>query len=73
MALMVADAQRHMPRKEKLGRKEYWVASNPDVAAHVASYCWALYKEHGASDARILSVCLGNLTEYSPLVDLPVP
>jgi hypothetical protein len=73
MALMVATAQAAMKDKDKLGTKEYYVATNPDIARRVVSSCWALYKEHGAADARILSVCLGNLTDFSPLVPLPVP
>jgi len=72
-AIEVAEAQRGMTNKEKLGRKEYYVATNPEIVPRVLNTCWALYKEHGAADARILSVCLGNLTDYSPLVPLPVP
>lgn len=72
MALNIAAAQAGMKDKESLGRKERYVANNPDVARAVVDTCWALYKEHGASDARLLSVCLGNLTDYSPLATLPV-
>jgi hypothetical protein len=72
-AIDVAAAQAAMKNKDSLGRKERYVATNPDVARSVVSSCWALYKEHGAADARVLSVCLGNLTDYSPLAPLPVP
>ena len=72
-AIEIARAQRAMASKERLGRKEYYVATNPEIVQGVLNTCWALYKEHGAADARILSVCLGNLTDYSPLVPLPVP
>jgi hypothetical protein len=71
-ALFIAAGQAAMKDKSTLGRKEYYVATNPRVAYKVRSACWALYDEHGASDARILSVCLGNLTDYSPLATLPV-
>ena len=72
-ALMVAGDEAAMKNKDTLGIKEHYVATNSDIAPRVVSSCWALYKEHGASDARILSVCLGNLTDFSPLVPLPVP
>lgn len=71
MALYIAAAQAAMKNKETLGRKERYVATNPNIARAVVSSCWALYKEHGAADARVLSVCLGNLTDYSPLATLP--
>jgi len=73
MALHIAAAQAAMKDKDKLGLKEHYVATNPAIAPRVQNACWALYKEHGATDARILSVCLGNLTDYSPLIPLPVP
>jgi hypothetical protein len=72
MALNIAAAQAAMKNKDTLGRKERYVATNPNVARAVVSSCWALYTEHGAADARVLSVCLGNLTDYSPLARLPV-
>lgn len=72
MALNIAASQAAMKNKESLGRKERYVAMNPDVARKVVDSCWALYKEHGGSDARVLSVCLGNLTDYSSLATLPV-
>lgn len=71
-ALYLAAEQAAMKNKDSLGRKERYVATNPDIAQGVVSSCWALYKEHGAADARVLSVCLGNLTDYSPLATLPV-
>lgn len=73
VALDLAAAQAAMKNKDSLGIKERYVATHPNVAQNVVSSCWALYKEHGAEDARLLSVCLGNLTDYSPLAPLPVP
>ncbi|HEY0164541.1 MAG TPA: hypothetical protein VGB39_04115, partial [Sphingomicrobium sp.] len=73
MAVHVAAAQAQMKDKDSLGNKENYVATNPAIAPRVENICWALYKEHGAADARILSVCLGNLTDFSPLIPLPVP
>jgi hypothetical protein len=73
IALNVATAQAEMKDKDRLGLKEHYVATNPAIASGVENACWSLYKEHGAADARILSVCLGNLTDYSPLIPLPVP
>lgn len=72
-ALSVVTEQAQMRDKDRLGLKEKYVAENPEIAPQVEKACWALYKEHGAADARILSVCLGNLTDYSPLIPLPVP
>ena len=73
LALKVAVDQAAMTDKKRLGLKEHYVATNPIVATSVENACWALYKAHGSQDARILSVCLGNLTDYSPLIPLPVP
>ena len=72
VALVIAHDQQRMPNKETLGRKEKWVATNPEIVPRVLNECWSLYKLHGAKDARILSVCLSNLTDASPLVPLPV-
>jgi hypothetical protein len=72
-ALNIASAQHQMTNKEVLGLKERWVADNPEIVLHVRSYCWNLYKVHGKSDARLLATCFGNLTDFSPLVPLPVP
>lgn len=72
-ALVVAADQHNMPNKESLGLKERWVAEHPAIVSQLRSYCWALYRAHGAGDARLLAVCLGNLTDYSPLIALPVP
>ena len=72
-ALNVAAAQHQMADKDRLGLKEHWVAENPEIVSHVRSYCWNLYKVHGNADARLLAICFGNLTDYSPLVPLPVP
>src|SRR4051794_16056371 len=73
IAMQIAADQAKMKGKDKLGIKENYVATNPEIPPRVENACWALYKEHGAADARILSVCLGNLTDYSPLIPLPVP
>ena len=73
LALQVATDQAEMKDKDGLGKKEQYVATNPEIVPRVQAACWALYREHGAADARILSVCLGNLTDYSPLIPLPVP
>jgi hypothetical protein len=72
LALLVADAQQHMTNKDRLGRKERWVANHPEIVSHTRSYCWRLYAAHGGMDARLLAVCLGNLTDFSPLESLPV-
>jgi hypothetical protein len=72
-ALNIAASQAEMKDKHGLGLKEHYVATNPEITPRVVSTCWALYEEHGAADARILSVCLGNLTDFSPLIPLPVP
>lgn len=72
-ALVIARDQQRMPNKDSLGLKEHWVATNPEIVPRVLNECWALYREHGAEDARLLSICLGNLTDASPLVPLPVP
>jgi len=73
MALHLASVQAKMTNMETLGLKERWVAENPEIAQRVTTECWAFYKEHGAADARLLAICLGNLTDYSPLIPLPVP
>jgi hypothetical protein len=72
LAIHLASAQSQMTNKDTLSAKERWVAMNPEIAPRVIKQCWALYEDHGAVDARILAVCLGNLTDYSPLVPLPV-
>jgi hypothetical protein len=71
IAIHFASAQSEMTNKDSLGAKERWVAMNPNIAPRVTKQCWALYEEHGAVDARILAVCLGNLTDYSPHIKLP--
>ena len=73
LVLNISAAQADMKDKDRLGLKEHYVATDPTITPRVANTCWALYKEHGAEDARILSICLGNLTDYSPLIPLPVP
>lgn len=73
MALETAAAQSGIVDKSELGRKERYVAENPVILAQVEAAFRSLYKEHGSRDARILSICFGNLTDYSPLITLPVP
>jgi hypothetical protein len=72
LAWLLVGEQRRMPDKSQLGTKERWVAEHPEIATGARAYCWALYNAHGRMDARLLSVCLGNLTDFTPLVDLPV-
>lgn len=72
-AVFIAESQRDMRDKSDLTPKERALAFDPAILPRVLNACWALYKEHGAADARILSVCLGNLTDFSPLVPVPVP
>lgn len=70
-ALTVAEAQRQTKDRTGLSSREQEVASNPQVASAIRRYCWNLYVEHGRQDVRVLAVCLGNLTEFSPLVSIP--
>jgi hypothetical protein len=72
-AIFLAESQRDMRDKSGLTPKERALAFDPALLSRVLNTCWSLYKEHGAADARILSVCLGNLTDFSPLVPVPVP
>jgi hypothetical protein len=72
LALYVAYDQQKMKDKSVLGQKERHVAENPEIIPRVLNECWQLYKAHGGQDVRILAVCLGNLTDFSPLISLPV-
>lgn len=72
LALRVAADWRRMPDKSRLGQRDRWVAENPDATAHVRAYCWSLYSYHGSQDARILGTCLGNLSLFTPFVQIPV-
>jgi hypothetical protein len=72
LALMVAKAQSEMQDQRRLTPKEREVAGDPILRSKVVRYCWKLYQSHGGRDARVLAVCLGNLTEFSPLVPIPV-
>lgn len=72
-AIFLAEGLRGTPNKNSLTPKERELVFDPAILPRVLNTCWSLYKEHGASDARILSVCLGNLTDYSPLIPLPAP
>ena len=72
LAIHLSSGQAKMQDMGTLSVKERWVALNPEIAPRVTRECWELYNEHGGEDARILSVCLGNLTDYSPLIPVPV-
>jgi len=72
LAIHLSSGQARMQDVGTLSLKERWVAMNPEIAPRVTNECWKLYNEHGGADARILSVCLGNLTDYSPLIPVPV-
>jgi len=62
---------RAMENKTSLTFEERWVAEHPEITGDIRSYCWELYGDHGARDARLISSCLGNLPAFSPLVPLP--
>ena len=71
LILMADSDQRAMEDKTSLSFKERWVAEHPEVSDRIRSYCWGLYNDHGARDARLISSCLGNLPAFSPLIELP--
>lgn len=73
-AIMISIGQQKMTEAQKngLSDRERWVSFNPHIRNEVIDYCTRLYEDHGGRDARIFSVCLGNLTDFSPLVALPV-
>jgi hypothetical protein len=56
-----------------LSLRERVVARNPQLRSDIIRYCTRLYADHGKQDVRLLAVCLGNLSEFSPLVTIPVP
>lgn len=72
-ALRVSKAQQEMVDRSRLSPREFEVAQNPELRSKVIRYCSRLYADHGNQDARILAVCLGNLSEFSPLVAIQVP
>lgn len=72
-ALTVSKAQQKMVDQSRLSPRELEVARNPELRSKVIRYCSRLYANHGNQDARILAACLGNLSEFSPLVPVPVP
>ena len=71
--LMNVETQRRMPNKSSLSDKERRVADDPRIVSQARSYCWSLYDAHGGRDARLLAICLSNLTDSSSLVPIPVP
>jgi hypothetical protein len=73
LTLMLLQDQSEMPDKSTLSDKERRVADDPQLAEDGKTYCWSIYNAHGAIDARLLSLCLGNLTDFSQLVPTPVP
>ena len=62
-----------MTDQSSLSLREREVANNPQLRVDVLTYCSNLYADHGNQDARVLAVCLGNLSEFSPLIAIPVP
>lgn len=72
-ALTVSKAQQKMVDQSGLSSRELEVAQNPKLRSTVIRYCSNLYADHGNQDARVLAACLGNLSEFSPLVAVPVP
>lgn len=72
-ALTVSKAQQKMVDQSRLSPREAEVVRNPELRSTVIRYCSRLYADHGNQDARVLATCLGNLSEFSPLVAIPVP
>ncbi len=72
-ALMTSKWQQGMTDRNQLSQREFEVARDPALRSKVIRYCARLYDDHGSQDARLLAVCLGNLSDYSLLVPIPVP
>jgi len=72
-AIDISKAQQKMRDQSTLSLREREVALNPQIRTDIIRYCSRLYADHGKRDARILAVCFGNLSEFSPLVAIPVP
>jgi hypothetical protein len=72
-AILISKAQQEMTDQNQLSLREREVARNPQLRTKIVRYCSRLYADHGKQDARLLAVCLGNLSEFSPLVEIPVP
>jgi hypothetical protein len=70
-AISISEAQQKMTDQSSLSLREREVARNPQLKAEVLAYCSNLYSDHGNQDARLLAACLGNLSEYSPLIGIP--
>jgi hypothetical protein len=72
-AIDISERQQKMTDQSSLSLREREVANNPQLRVDVLAYCSNLYADHGNQDARVLAVCLGNLSEFSPLIAIPVP
>ncbi|MBB5714165.1 hypothetical protein FHS94_000988 [Sphingomonas aerophila] len=72
-ALTISKAQQSMANQSELSPREFEVARNPELRSTVIRYCSRLYADHGQQDVRVLAACLGNLSDFSPLVAVPVP
>jgi hypothetical protein len=72
-ALNISKAQQKMADQSRLSLREHEAARNPQLRTDIIRHCTGLYADHGKQDARLLAVCLGNLSEFSPLVPIPVP
>jgi hypothetical protein len=72
-AIDISNAQQGMTDRSRLSLREREVASHPQLRHHIVQHCFRLYSEHGMNDARLLAACLGNLSDFSPLVPIPVP
>jgi len=72
-AIDISKAQQEMTDQSQLSLREREVARNPQLRSDIIQHCSRLYADHGKKDARLLAVCLGNLSEFSPLVAIPVP
>jgi hypothetical protein len=72
-AIDISNAQQGMTDQSRLSLREREVASHPQLRHDIIQHCFRLYSEHGMNDARLLAACLGNLSDFSPLVSIPVP
>lgn len=70
-AIEISKEQQKMADHSRLSLREQEVARNPKLRESIVRHCFGLYAEHGRKDARLLAVCLGNLSEFSPLVSIP--
>lgn len=72
-ALDISKPQQKMADQSDLSLRERVVARDPQLRSDIIRNCSRLYREHGKQDVRVLAICLGNLSEYSPLVAIPAP